>query len=644
GGGDGSELARPRPGARGRGALRHRGVHQPHPRPPRLPRRHGQLRRRQGAAVPAQGAACGGGQPRRSVRPRTGRHAARWRARHRHQFGRRPGRRARHRRGPRRRRPAVRPGGRRRAPQPALAAARPLQRGQPARRGRRAARARARHRRHRHGAAATRADPRAHEPARRRRAPAGGGGLLAQARRPAAGAGVAEGTPRGPPGLRVRLRRRARHRQAPADGGDRRTRRRPGHCHRRQPAARGRRRDHRGHRRRLRRPRARGGRARPAPRDRARDRRGAARRHRAGGRQGPRDLPGSGRREAPVRRPRGGARSAGAMAPGGRAMMPLPLSRIAQWTGGRLHGVEAGPVADVLVDAVATDTRTLDASDARAALFVALRGERFDGHDHVAAAAEAGARAALEARPVDVALPQVVVADTERALAAFAAALQHTRATRVAAITGSNGKTSVKTLLLPILHRAAGGGPGGAYANPGNRNNEIGLPLAVLDAPEQARFAVYEMGAGKPGDIAYLPAVVRPDAALVNNIAPAHLERMGSLLGVADTKAAIYDALPAGGVAVINADDAFAPYFAERAHGRRLLRFGLEASADISARDIAPEGEGVRFTLVTPEGEVACTLALPGRHNVRNALAAASLALGLGASLEDIRAGLAEAR
>ncbi len=325
-------------------------------------------------------------------------------------------------------------------------------------------------------------------------------------------------------------------------------------------------------------------------------------------------------------------------------MMPLPLSRIAQWTGGRLHGVEAGPVADGLVDAVATDTRTLDASDARAALFVALRGERFDGHDHVAAAAEAGARAALVARPVDVALPQVVVADTERALAAFAAALQHTRATRVAAITGSNGKTSVKTLLLPILHRAAGGGPGGAYANPGNRNNEIGLPLAVLDAPEQARFAVYEMGAGKPGDIAYLTAVVRPDAALVNNIAPAHLERMGSLLGVADTTAAIYAALPAGGVAVINADDAFAPYFAERAHGRRLLRFGLEASADISARDIAPEGEGVRFTLVTPEGEVACTLALPGRHNVRNALAAASLALGLGASLEDIRAGLAEAR
>ncbi len=311
-------------------------------------------------------------------------------------------------------------------------------------------------------------------------------------------------------------------------------------------------------------------------------------------------------------------------------MMFLPLSRIAQWTGGRLQG------DDVLIDAVATDTRTLDASDGRAALFVALKGERFDGHDHAAAAAGAGARALLVQRPLEVPLPQVLVADTERALAAFAAALQRTRRTRVAAITGSNGKTSVKTLLLPILH--------GAYASPGNRNNEIGLPLAVLDAPEDAPFAIYEMGAGKPGDIAYLTGVVRPDVALVNNIAPAHLERMGNLLGVADTKAAIYDALPPDGVAVINADDAFAPYFAERAHGRRLIRFGLEASADVSARDVVLEPEGARFVLSTPGGNIDARIALPGRHNVRNALAAASLALGLGASLEAIRDGLAAAR
>ena len=314
-------------------------------------------------------------------------------------------------------------------------------------------------------------------------------------------------------------------------------------------------------------------------------------------------------------------------------MKPVPLSRIAQWTGGRLLG------DDVLIDAIATDTRSLDASDGRAALFVALKGDRFDGHAHVGDAVEAGVRAVLVARQVDIAIPQVVVNDTQHALAAFAAAMQHTRPGKVIAITGSNGKTSVKTLLLSILQRA-----GSAYANPGNRNNEIGLPLAVLDAPEDAEFAIYEMGAGKPGDIAYLTAITRPDVALVNNIAPAHLERLGNLLGVADTKGAIYDALPSGGVAVINSDDAFAPYFAERAHGRRLIRFGLDATADVTARSVALDSAGARFELVTPEGETNITLALAGRHNVLNALAAASLALAAGVSLDVIRDGLIAAR
>ena len=308
-------------------------------------------------------------------------------------------------------------------------------------------------------------------------------------------------------------------------------------------------------------------------------------------------------------------------------MKPLQLSEIARMSGGRLHG------EDVVVDAIATDTRALPAEGS--ALFVALKGENFDGHAHVAAAAGLGVAAAMVSHPVDAPLPQVVVADTQRALGDFAAAVQRQRSGHVVAITGSNGKTSVKSLLLAILERVAP-----AYANPGNFNNEIGLPLAVLAAPEDTRFSVYEMGAGKPGDIAYLAAIARPDVALVNNIAPAHLERMGSLLGVADTKAAIYDALPPQGVAVINADDAFAPYFAERAHGRRLLRFGLDASADVTARDIATEGEGSRFTLVTPDGSIAVDLRLRGRHNVRNALAAASIAIGLGASLDQIADGL----
>ena len=309
--------------------------------------------------------------------------------------------------------------------------------------------------------------------------------------------------------------------------------------------------------------------------------------------------------------------------------------------GGRLLG------EDVTVDAVATDTRALPM--AGRALFIALKGERFDGHDHVAAAAQAGVVAALVSRELDVAagagvLPQVIVADTERALAAFAASMQRERSTKVIAITGSNGKTSVKSLLLSILQRVGGPGDNVVYANPGNRNNEIGLPLAVLDAPEDAQFAIYEMGAGKPGDIAYLVRVARPQVALVNNIAPAHLERMGSLLGVAETKGAIYDALATNGVAAINADDAFAPFFAEKSHGRRLIRFGLEATADVTAHDVQAGADGSRFTLVTPLGETEIALAMPGRHNVLNALAAASLALGAGAGLDAIRAGLESAQ
>ncbi|WP_297833632.1 UDP-N-acetylmuramoyl-tripeptide--D-alanyl-D-alanine ligase [Thermomonas sp.] len=308
-------------------------------------------------------------------------------------------------------------------------------------------------------------------------------------------------------------------------------------------------------------------------------------------------------------------------------MKPLALSWIAQATGGRLQG------EDRTIDAVATDTRALPQGGTP--LFVALKGEQFDGHAHVQAAADGGCVAALVARPVDAALPQVIVADTERALGDFAAAVQRERATRVLAVTGSNGKTTVKTLLHSILTEL-----GAAYANPGNRNNEIGLPLAVLDAPEDARFAVYEMGAGKPGDIAYLTAIARPDIALVNNIGAAHLERMGSLQGVAETKGAIYDALAEDGVAVINADDAFALYFTERANGRKLLSFGIESRADVTARDVHAGLGGSRFTLDAPVGTSVITLPLPGLHNVRNALAAATMAITAGADIDHVRAGL----
>lgn len=306
-------------------------------------------------------------------------------------------------------------------------------------------------------------------------------------------------------------------------------------------------------------------------------------------------------------------------------MRPIMLSDVARWTEGRLIGT------DVTVTAISTDTRVI----APGALFVALRGERFDAHDFVAQAESAGAAAVMVSRPVDTALPQVHVADTQDALGELAAGLQQGRPAVVLALTGSNGKTSVKTLLHGILARA-----GRAHVNPGNLNNEIGLPLAVIGAPEDAQFAVYEMGAGKPGDIAYLCSIVAPNVALVNNIAAAHIERLGSLHGIAETKGAIYEALPDDGIAVVNADDAFAPYFMQRIGRRRVLRYGMENDADVRARDIRLEPDGSRFTLLTPTGRADIHLPLPGRHAVANALAATAMALAAGAGFDAIVAGL----
>ena len=317
-------------------------------------------------------------------------------------------------------------------------------------------------------------------------------------------------------------------------------------------------------------------------------------------------------------------------------MKRTPLSLLAHWAGGQLHG------EDVAIDAVSNDTRAI----VPGSLYVALRGERFDGHDFAAAAQAAGASALLVERVLDIALPQLVVDNAERALARIAAGIQAGRDTAVFAITGSNGKTSVKTLLATVLGHAATVLGKTVYATPGNRNNEIGLPLAVIDAPEDADWAIYEMGAGKPGDIAYLTDIAPPRFALVNNIASAHLERMGSLHGVADTKGAIYRALPADGVAVINADDAFGAWFEQECVAGRcaVLRFGLDVPADVQARAIENDQDGSRFVLVAPVGEAAVTLALPGRHNVRNALATAALALAAGIALDVVAAGLALAR
>jgi UDP-N-acetylmuramoyl-tripeptide--D-alanyl-D-alanine ligase len=315
--------------------------------------------------------------------------------------------------------------------------------------------------------------------------------------------------------------------------------------------------------------------------------------------------------------------------PGGGGMRPVLLSQLALWCEGRLIG------DDILIERISTDSREA----LQHGLFVALKGERFDAHDFVEQAKANGAAALLVHRVVDTDLPHILCADTEEALGEIAAGLAKDRPAVVLALTGSNGKTSVKTMLHSILD-----GAGKAYVNPGNRNNEIGLPLAVIDAPEDAEFAVYEMGAGKLGDIAYLTSIVTPTVALVNNIAPAHIERMGSLLGIAETKGAIYEALPDDGIAVVNVDDAFATYFLERIGRRGVLRFGIENNADVTAKQLKLSAEQSHFELVCPAGRADITLAFTGRHNVMNALAATAMALAAGASFEAVIAGLQRAR
>jgi UDP-N-acetylmuramoyl-tripeptide--D-alanyl-D-alanine ligase len=310
-------------------------------------------------------------------------------------------------------------------------------------------------------------------------------------------------------------------------------------------------------------------------------------------------------------------------------MRTIMLSELALCCEGRLIG------ADVAIESISIDGREAMPQG----LFVALKGERFDAHDFVAQAKVNGAVALLLHRLIETDLSHILCADTEEALGEMAAGLAKDRPAVVLALTGSNGKTSVKTMLHSILQSA-----GHVYVNPGNRNNEIGLPLAVINAPENAEFAVYEMGAGKLGDIAYLTSIVTPNVALVNNVAPAHIERMGSLLGIAETKGAIYEALPDDGVAVVNVDDAFLPYFLDRIGSRCVIRFGIENNADVMAKSLVLSAEQSQFELVTPAGSAKITLAFPGTHNVMNALAATAMALAAGASFQAVLAGLSTAR
>jgi len=314
--------------------------------------------------------------------------------------------------------------------------------------------------------------------------------------------------------------------------------------------------------------------------------------------------------------------------------MNRDLQTLAQVTGGAQHGPNAS------FGVVTTDSRTLEPGS----LYVALRGERFDGHQFVPEVQAKGAAGALVARAASIELPQVVVPDVLAGLTTFAAAWRSHFAGTVVGITGSNGKTTVKEMTGAILARA-----GACLVTRGNLNNHIGVPLTLCRLEASHRYAVIEMGANHLGEIAHLASVSQPDVGLVINAGPAHLEGFGGIDGVAKGKGEMFAGLGAHQTAVINADDRFATYWhgVARAAGR-VVTFGMRERADFTAVNVrertAGSGPALEFELVCPLGRRHVPLALAGEHNVMNALAAAAAAYAAGASLDAVSEGLAGMR
>ena len=318
-----------------------------------------------------------------------------------------------------------------------------------------------------------------------------------------------------------------------------------------------------------------------------------------------------------------------------------------------LNAQFVGP--DVEFTAVSTDSRKIQAGD----LFIALRGENFDGYAYVAQSLQSGAVAAMvnqdsyqdpgckmqdsagpDARsPVlNSESPLLLVADTRLALGQLAAYWRAQFDIPLVAITGSNGKTTVKEMLAAIL-RASTGSEASVLATQGNFNNDIGMPLTLLQLREQHRYAVIEMGMSHPGEIAYLTRLAQPQVAVVNNASGAHLQGLGSIAAVARAKGEIFAGLDKSGTAVINADDEHARVWRDLASTHRVLDFALHHAAAVQGVWTA-QGYGGVLQARTPSGELRVVLQVPGEHNARNALAAATAAIALQIPLPVIAKGL----
>lgn len=286
---------------------------------------------------------------------------------------------------------------------------------------------------------------------------------------------------------------------------------------------------------------------------------------------------------------------------------------------------------DALVTGVSIDSRQVMPGH----VFIAISGERFDGHDFLEDVVAKGAVAVVCTRALPhLVIPQFVVQETADALTKIASEHRRRMSCAVIALTGSNGKTSVKEMIAAML-------PPPSHATYGNLNNHYGVPLCVLQLRPEHRYAVFELGANHVGEIAHTVAIVQPNVTLINNVAPAHIEGFGSIDGVARAKGEIYQGLPVGGTAVINEDDAYAHFWDEFLLGKQVNRFSIKQPLAFHARAIVLDENGcASFVLVTPEGEVEIQLLVPGLHNVSNAVAAAACVQSLGISLEDVQKGL----
>jgi len=285
---------------------------------------------------------------------------------------------------------------------------------------------------------------------------------------------------------------------------------------------------------------------------------------------------------------------------------------------------------DVSFSSISIDTRSISEGD----LFVALQGENFDGHDYLEQAQESGAVAAMVSRQLKIMLPMLQVPDTRLGLGELAALWRGRFSIPCIAVTGSNGKTTVKEMLSAILMKK-----GDVLATIGNLNNEIGVPLTLLRLQDHHRSAVIEMGANHAGEIQYLSNLVRPDVAIITNAGPAHLEGFGSIEGVANAKGEIFTGLNMNGTAIINQDDEYALLWQSQIGSRRSISFGIKQEADVMA-EWQQQDNHLLMKISTPIGRCEVRLNLLGQHNVMNALAATAAAIAIGADISMIICGL----